>query len=55
MVRHTIPFASKQALKELMQAGKGSKEGKGRQTEAEPKPRLDGSKGMDKRPAAGKK
>ena len=54
MARHAIPFASKQALKEFMQAGNG-KGGKGRQTEAEPKPRLDGSKVTDKRPAAGKK
>ena len=37
-----------------MQAGK-AKGGKGRQTEAEPKPRLDGSKGTDKRPVAGRK
>ena len=54
MARNAIPFASKQALRELMQAGK-AKGGKSRQTEAEPKPRLDGNKGTDKRPAAGKK
>ena len=54
VARHVIPFASKQALKELMQAGK-AKGGKGRQTEVEPKPRLDGSKGTDTRPVDGKK
>ena len=54
MARHAIPFASKQAFKELFEVGKG-KGGKGRQTEADPKPGLDGSKGTDKRPVAGKK
>ena len=54
IARHAIPFASKQAVKELMQNGKG-KGGKGRQTEAEPKPMLDGGKGTDKRPTPGKK
>ena len=54
MARHAIPLAGKLALRELMQAGK-VKGGKGRQTEAEPKPRLDGSKGTDKRPVAGRK
>ena len=54
IARHAIPFAGKQALKELMQAGK-AKGGKGRQTEAESGPKPDGSKGTDKRPAAGKK